>query len=189
MLRGVPQSAFTSKTTGTRQRVLGGKRSILFSGFTPAPKGLYVSQRNNLGDNLSMNSTLTKKRLMAIASSVGFTIFLALSPVLFFQFSEWLSYKKSADLIQAAHQEKLIPAVTWVRSFVREHNRLPTKAEINYIRPDLFVQHNVAIYRRGELELPFWGPSDRDFVIATCVQEWNLFYCSWDDQILEYWNE
>jgi hypothetical protein len=52
-----------------------------------------------------------------------------------------------------------------------------------------FPKSYAAVYRERPHWINGWGAQGTDFVIATSVPEWNLFYCSWDQRTLEYWSD
>jgi hypothetical protein len=111
------------------------------------------------------------------------------SPLLLFYLAEPLSRWNYAQANRRARAERLHPAATWVHGFVAEHNRLPDRSEVQaFIAKQLSGGH-VAIYRKGELGLPSWRPSSEDFVIAASTGEWNLYYCSWNKEVLEVYSE
>lgn len=116
-------------------------------------------------------------------------VLLLASPVWLFYLAEPLSRWKYAQANQRARAERLYPAATWVHTFVAEHNRLPDRAEVQAFSVKQLLGGNVALYRKSVLGLPNGGSSDKDFVLATSTSEWNLYYCSWNREVLELYSE
>lgn len=125
-----------------------------------------------------------------ILITLAAALLLCALPVLLLFLVERDSHRRHAGQIRQAHAEWLVPAQAWVRTFSATHQRLPTDAELR--APD--AQKTWPLDRVGiSAERPVWqqewGAPGRDFMIGTSVGEWNLSLCSWDQRLLEVYNE
>jgi hypothetical protein len=132
---------------------------------------------------------MESKKSRASSVLICAMVLLLASPVLFAFLAEFASRWRFSGVNGRARTETLLPAAAWVHAFVEGNNRLPTRAEAKAKGPQQFSGGAVTLYRRGELGLPVWGPAKDDFVIGAYTGEWNLYYCSWSKEVLEYYTE
>jgi hypothetical protein len=135
-----------------------------------------------------MATNSNKRRWLGPAIAVGLVLLVLAIPYFIILIPEVASHRKYSDLIRQARDERIIPAATWVQAFRAERGRLPTDDEMRTYFTERFHSH-AAIIRERPYWLDGWGVKGTDFIIATSVPEWNLYYCSWDRQTLEYWTD
>lgn len=135
-----------------------------------------------------MATNRNKQRWRDVAIAVGLVLLFLSFPYCILLFSEFASHQKHSGLIRQARDERLIPAATWVQAFRTQRGRLPYDDEMRAYFTERFNSHAQIISERPYW-LDRWGVQGTDFIIATSVPEWNLFYCSWDQRTLEYWSD
>lgn len=96
-------------------------------------------------------------------------------------FQESLFRWADSDEIEKASKVRLIPAVTWVKSFVEREERLPSEHEFHLFCQQYFGDNDVCFNPEGSVQghfqLSYWFP------------DWNLVYNSQSDTITEYWTD
>lgn len=147
---------------------------------------------SSVGDSFKLTEnveTEEKRKLLVPTLCICAALLGLASPILLFYLGEPFSRWEFAEANRRALAERLHPAATWIHAFVGKHNRLPSRLEVQAFRANQLSGGEVALYRKGELSLPSWGPSKEDFVVCASTGEWNLYYCSWNRKVLEVYSE
>jgi hypothetical protein len=99
------------------------------------------------------------------------------------------SRRKNANLIEQSYKERLLPASTWVKSFVVREHRLPQDHELGDFCIRQLSGHRIEIYREPPTWQRSWGVQGTDFMLVDAIPEWNLYYCSWNGRRIEAWTD
>ena len=104
----------------------------------------------------------------------------------------WYSHREHAQEIEAAYNERLVPAMAFIRRFYNREHRLPTDEEleiagwkIGYSYPYGDWNHQMCVYRHPS-SLDGQGVPGKDFVVETLAADWIIAYRSWDDKRVEF---
>ena len=101
-------------------------------------------------------------------------------------YNEWSSRRRHAQDIEHAFSTRLLPAATFIRSFVEREQRLPSDEEMEQSGWHMSsMSDGINIYRERPQWLDTWGVGGRDFLVETQVPDWNLYFRSWDNQRIE----
>jgi hypothetical protein len=114
---------------------------------------------------------------------------LVASPFLTLRFSERWSHWQNRELINRSFERRLVPAASWVKTFLAREHRLPTDDEMRSHCSEAFGDDVVAIYRERPRWMENWGVAGQDFMLCDSIPEWNLYYCSWDHRRIEAWSD
>jgi hypothetical protein len=102
--------------------------------------------------------------------------------------SEPLSLLRQRQLHETAYRTSLRPGAAWVSSFLDSHDRLPTQVELNE-----FVSSNglhlMYIRTNESMGEAAWKNPGKDFILSAPVNDWHLYYRSWDKKEYRYWTD
>jgi hypothetical protein len=105
------------------------------------------------------------------------------------EFSKWSSRREHAAEIDVMYRDRVLPAAAFVRDFVAREQRLPNDHEMETYNRETAGHGWVTIHRERPPWIEAWGVPGRDFIVRSGIEEWNVFYCSWDARQFEVWTD
>ena len=125
---------------------------------------------------------------VGLSVAIGFVWLVGMDVFLNYHAARY-SRREHAQEIEAAYNERLLPAMAFIRSFYDREHRLPTEAEIESTGWQTGWDEAIdpVIHYRPERPQWYnsWGVPGKDFVVETRVADWTLRCLSWDNKRIE----